>query len=180
MKNLFFFILSIFIILSSACSKDDNNINNNNNNNNGNTKKDTGYITFKLDGKEIKLDIAAAAWSDSTDRIASIIGTQKNGFEIFQIVLEGIDLNVGSIHSLVDENTVNLAYYTPDRRMPFSNIIGFVNDNRCSGSLKVTKKKFVPILEAFAFSATFSGVALDENEKIHQISDGIIYDSRSE
>ena len=133
-----------------------------------------------MDGKEIKLDIAAAAWSDSTDRIASIIGTQKNGFEIFQIVLEGIDLKVGSIHSLVDEKTVNLAYYTPDRRMPLSNIIGFVNDSRCSGSLKVSKKKLVPILGSYAFSATFSGVALDENEKTHQITDGIIYDSRSE
>lgn len=178
MKNVFFFILAILIILSSACSKDDNIINNNNNN--GNTKRDTGYISFRLDGREVKLDFAAAAWSDSGDRIASVIGTQKSGNETFQIVLEGIDLNVGSIHSLVDENTVNLAYYTPDRRMPLSNIIGFINDNRCSGSLKVSKKKFVPILEAFAFSATFSGVALDENEKIHQISDGIIYDSRSE
>ncbi|MGB3196841.1 MAG: hypothetical protein WBB17_03865, partial [Saprospiraceae bacterium] len=150
------------------------------NNNNGNTKRDTGYISFRLDGREVKLDFAAAAWSDSGDRIASVIGTQKNGFETFQIVLEGIDLNVCSIHSLVDEKKVNLSYYTPDRRMPFSNIIGFVNDNRCSGSLKVTKKKLVPILGSYAFSATFSGIALDENEKTHQITDGFIYDSRSE
>ncbi|MBK7466227.1 MAG: hypothetical protein IPJ43_05065 [Saprospiraceae bacterium] len=90
MKNIVFFILAIFIILSSACSKDvDNNINNNNNN--GNTKKDTGYITFKLDGREVNLDLAATAWSDSTYGTASIAGTQINGPELFQIVIEGVE-----------------------------------------------------------------------------------------
>jgi hypothetical protein len=178
MKNKFLFIISIFIILSSACSKDDNNANDNNNNRNIN--RDTSYISFKLDGREVKLDIASIGWIDSSGGTAVVLGTQKNGFEQFQIVFEGVDFNVGQSYSLVDDKIVRLAYYIPDKRMPFTNLIGFIADKQSSGSLKVTKKKLVPILGSYAFSATFSGIALDENEKTHQITDGFIYDSRSE
>ncbi|MBK9378318.1 MAG: hypothetical protein IPM86_08790 [Saprospiraceae bacterium] len=180
MKNIFFFILGIVIILSSACSKDDNNINNNNNNNNGNTKKDTGYITFKLDGREVKLDLAATAWSDSTYGTASIAGTQINGPELFQIVIEGVGCNVGQSYNLGDEKTVKIAYYLPDKSMPFTNIIVFRPDKLSTSSMKVTKRKIVPIKGYYAISATFSGVGLDQNNNTHQITDGIIYDSRSE
>ena len=178
MKNIVFFILAIFIILSSACSKDDNNINNNNNN--GNTKKDTGYITFKLDGREVNLDLAATAWSDSTYGTASIAGTQINGPELFQIVIEGVECNVGQSYNLGDEKTVKIAYYLPDKSMPFTNIIGFKPDKMASSSMKVTKRKIVPVKGYYAISATFSGIGLDQNNNTHQITDGIIYDSRSE
>ena len=176
MKNIVFFILAIFIILSSACSKDDNNINNNNNN--GNTKRDTGYISFRLDG--VNLDLAATAWSDSTYGTASIAGTQINGPELFQIVIEGVECNVGQSYNLGDEKTVKIAYYLPDKSMPFTNIIAFRPDKLSTSSMKVTKRKIVPVKGYFAISATFSGVGLDENEKTHQITDGFIYDSRSE
>lgn len=178
MKNKFLFIISIFIILSSACSKDENNTNDNNNN--GNTNRDTSYISFKVDGREVKLDLAGTSWSDSTSGTVVITGTQKNGQEFFQIVMEGVECNVGQSYSLVDMKTVRVAFYAPDKRMLFTNFIGFISDKLTSGSMKVTKKKIVPVKGYFAISATFSGVGLDENNKTHQITEGIIYDSRSE
>ena len=175
MKKQFFYFFSALLILIFSCSKDDNTNNNNNNNNNTPGK---GYVKFKLDGKEVLFDIVGTVWADSSGGIGGVTATQSNGVSTFQLILEGVDFAVGKSYSLVDENTLGIFMYTKDKAKPFTDFIFMEPDGPCSGSIKITKKKLNTYY--YAFSGTFSGVALDDADNTHQITDGEIYDPKSE
>lgn len=169
-KQLFYFFYTLLIFISS-CTKDENPISNNNN-----TGK--SYVKFKLDGKEVLFDIVSTAWVDSSGGIGVVLATQSNGVSAFQLALEGVDFSVGKTYSLVDENTLGFFMYLKDKAKPLADIIYIDPDGPCSGSIKITRKKLNTY--NYAFSGTFSGIAIDDADNNHQITDGEIYDSKSE